>query len=90
MSTRLPRLLVIFTAFLAGLGVCLGAILYLNTRGSGPGPISIPTVQIGGPFRLVDQNGAPFTDQDLKGKTFLVFFGFTSWTRTGGFSPPST
>ncbi|MBV9968400.1 MAG: SCO family protein, partial [Xanthobacteraceae bacterium] len=29
------------------------------------------------PFRLVDQNGAPFSDQDLKGKPFLVFFGFT-------------
>ncbi len=25
----------------------------------------------------MDQNGAPFTDQNLKGKTFLVFFGFT-------------
>jgi protein SCO1 len=41
------------------------------------GPIGIPTAQIGGPFRLVDQNGAPFSDQDLKGKPFLVFFGFT-------------
>jgi protein SCO1 len=77
MSARLPRLLVVFTAFLAGLGVCLGAILYLSPRGPGAGPIGIPTAAIGGPFRLVDQNGAAFSDQDLKGKTFLVFFGFT-------------
>ena len=26
---------------------------------------------------MTDQNGASFSDQDLKGKTFLVFFGFT-------------
>ncbi len=72
MSGRLPRLLVVFMAFLA---VGLGAILYFTVPRSGP--ISIPTAAIGGPFRLVDQNGAPFTDQNLKGKTFLVFFGFT-------------
>src|SRR5258708_1850538 len=77
MSARLPRLLLVFTAFLAGLVVCFGAIYYFTARGPGAGAISIPTAQIGGPFRLVDQNGAPFTDQDLKGKTFLVFFGFT-------------
>jgi protein SCO1/2 len=41
------------------------------------GPIGIPTAQIGGPFRLTDQNGAAVTEQDFKGKTFLVFFGFT-------------
>lgn len=32
---------------------------------------------IGGPFHLVDQNGKPFTDNDLKGKWHLVFFGYT-------------
>jgi protein SCO1/2 len=32
---------------------------------------------IGGPIRLVDQNGAPFSDHELKGKPFLVFFGYT-------------
>ena len=76
-SARLPRLLVVFATFLAGLGVCLGAILYFSPRGPGAKAISIPTAQIGGPFRLVDENGAQFSDQDLKGKTFLVFFGFT-------------
>jgi protein SCO1 len=75
MSGRLPRLAVVVIAFLAGLGVCLGGILYLTKAGSGP--IQIPTAAIGGPFRLVDQNGAPFSDQNLKGKPFLVFFGFT-------------
>jgi protein SCO1/2 len=75
MSGRLPRLLIVFAAFLAGLGVCLGGILYFTRAGTGP--INIPTAAIGAPFRLVDQNGAPFSDQNLKGKPFLVFFGFT-------------
>jgi protein SCO1/2 len=34
-------------------------------------------VPIGGPFRLTSHEGKPFTDQDLKGKPFVVFFGFT-------------
>src|SRR5262249_39394385 len=37
----------------------------------------MPAAQIGGPFRLTDQNGGAVTEQDFKGKTFLVFFGFT-------------
>lgn len=32
---------------------------------------------VGGPFSLVDHNGKPFTEQDLKGKYSLVYFGFT-------------
>ena len=75
MSGRLPRLLVVFTAFLAGLGVCLGAILYFTAPGSGP--ISIPTAAIGGPFRLEAGGGRVVTDADLRGAPFLVFFGYT-------------
>ncbi|WP_297514166.1 SCO family protein [uncultured Caulobacter sp.] len=32
---------------------------------------------VGGPFQLVDQNGAPTTEKALKGKWSAVFFGFT-------------
>jgi len=32
---------------------------------------------IGGPFRLVDQNGRVFSDADLKGKPSLIYFGYT-------------
>jgi protein SCO1/2 len=32
---------------------------------------------VGGPFRLTDQNGASVTQDSMKGKPFLVFFGFT-------------
>jgi protein SCO1/2 len=32
---------------------------------------------VGGPFRLTDQDGAEITEATMKGKPFLVFFGFT-------------
>ena len=32
---------------------------------------------VGGPFNLVDQHGRNFSDRDVKGRPFLVFFGFT-------------
>jgi protein SCO1/2 len=74
MSTRVSRLLVLFTAFFAGLVLCLGVILFVG-RGSGSG--TLQAAAIGGPFQLTDQDGQPFSDRDLKGKPFLVFFGFT-------------
>ncbi len=33
--------------------------------------------RIGGPFALIDQDGATRTDQDFRGKYLLVFFGYT-------------
>ncbi|CCD22876.1 putative thioredoxin peroxidase SCO2 NDAI_0A07220 [Naumovozyma dairenensis CBS 421] len=32
---------------------------------------------IGGPFKLTDFNGNPFTDQDLLGKFTIIYFGFS-------------
>ena len=75
MSARASRLLVLFTAFFAGLVLCLGIILFVGGRGTGTG--AIQAAAIGGPFQLTDQAGHSFSDQNLKGKTFLVFFGFT-------------
>lgn len=36
-----------------------------------------PTNEIGGPFRLVDTDGKPVTDVNLRGKSIAMFFGFT-------------
>jgi cytochrome oxidase Cu insertion factor (SCO1/SenC/PrrC family) len=35
------------------------------------------TVSIGGPFRLVDSQGAVRTDREFRGKYLLVYFGYT-------------
>jgi protein SCO1/2 len=64
-----------FTAFAAGLVLCLGVIVFVGGRGSGTS--AVQAAAIGGPFNLIDQDGQPFSDKDLKGKSFLVFFGFT-------------
>jgi len=73
MSPRTTRLFLIGSAFLAGLMLCFAVVLLVIGRGSGPLPSAV-----GGAFALLDQNGARVTDQDLKGKPSLIFFGFTN------------
>lgn len=73
MTARASHILLVLSAFLAGLVVFLAVLLYatgqLGSRAPGSG--------IGGPFQLTDQNGKQISDADLKGKPFLVFFGYT-------------
>jgi len=75
MNPRSTRLMIVLGAFVAGLVLCLGAILTLG--GSLSAPVVRQAAAIGGAFQLTDQNGSQVTEQDLKGKPFLVFFGFT-------------
>jgi protein SCO1/2 len=53
----------------------LFAAVFFMVTGRGPGGQAASS--IGGPFTLVDQKGKPITDQDFKGRPFLVFFGYT-------------
>jgi protein SCO1/2 len=73
--TRFNRILILTTAFLAGLGLCLAVVLVVSDRVATP-PVP-QAAAIGGAFNLTDQNGRAVTEQDVKGKPFLVFFGFT-------------
>jgi protein SCO1 len=73
--TPAPRILLIASAFLAGLMLCFAVILLVAGRGGSP--IAQTTAAIGGPFELTDQDGRTVGDRDLKGRPFLVFFGFT-------------
>jgi protein SCO1/2 len=57
------------------LALCFSLVLIVSGRLSAP--VAQQIAAIGGPFKLVDQNGQIVTDQDLKGRPFLVFFGFT-------------
>ena len=75
MTARSVRILVISAAFLAGLFLCFGAVLVVSSRMSTP--VAQQIAAVGGPFKLIDQNGKAVSDQDLKGRPFLVFFGFT-------------
>ena len=75
MSPQALRIMLISLAFATGLMSVFAVIVIVTGRTSAP---VIPTASaIGGPFQLVDHNGKPFTDADLKGKPHLVFFGFT-------------
>lgn len=66
-------LLVPLAVFLTGLLILLvtAAIIFQ------PPQQNASKVPIGGPFRLTSHEGKPFTEADLKGKPFVVFFGFT-------------
>ena len=75
MSAQKPlaRVLQVVGAVLCGLVLVFGSYVfgaYIAGRSNSPiGP--------GGPFHLEDQNGKPVSDQGMKGRPFLVFFGYT-------------
>jgi protein SCO1 len=69
------RVLPMLGAFLCGLALVFAAIVYVSGRS--PSPIGSAVAAVGGPFHLKDQNGKPVSDEDLKGRPFLVFFGYT-------------
>jgi protein SCO1/2 len=71
---RSLRVVSVLGAFLCGLAVVLAAILFLAGRSSSVGPA---IAAVGGPFQLVDQDGKTVSDADMKGRPFLVFFGYT-------------
>jgi len=66
------RLLAVLAAFLAG------ALAFIATVWLMLPQEATRTSSVGGPFRLIDQNGRAVSDQDFKGKPFIVFFGFTN------------
>ena len=74
MNAGTARVLLVLAAFLTGL-VLFSAVVFIVT-GRSPAPVALQS-SVGGPFRLIDQNGQPVTEADLKGRPFLVFFGFT-------------
>jgi protein SCO1/2 len=60
------------------LAAALAAALPLASCGQkDPAQAPRSTIQIGGPFNLVDTNGKPVTEKSLLGKPTAIFFGFT-------------
>jgi protein SCO1/2 len=74
-NEKTSRVALVLGAFLAGLVLFFTAILLVT--GYAPSPVGQAVAAVGGPFQLTDQSGKAVTDADMKGKPFLVFFGFT-------------
>src|SRR5258707_13624257 len=72
------RRFMLAAAVLGGLVIMgAGVLLALAPRDTPRGAAgTLLASAIGGPFRLVDQNGKTVTDADLKGKWSLVYFGY--------------
>jgi protein SCO1 len=72
-TAKASRLFLVLSAAVGSAVLFFGGILLATGRL----PIGQVAASIGGPFHLVDQNGKPFSDQDMRGKPYLVFFGYT-------------
>jgi protein SCO1/2 len=74
MKARTAQILLMLAGFLAGVASIVLIIVLVSGRDPMP---SAGASAIGGPFSLTDQDGRTVTDKDLRGRPFLVFFGFT-------------
>lgn len=69
------------TLLMAGIGICLGALIAGISVIASPKKTQTPTILnvagVGGPWELKDQDGKTLTDKDFKDKYKLIYFGFT-------------
>ena len=76
--TGSPRFVLISLTFAGILVIAAGLVLGLSFRDNPRGAAGTMLANaIGGPFKLVDQDGKPITEANLRGKWQLVFFGYT-------------
>ena len=68
------RLILPLVVFLLG-AAALAAAAFITFQPQQAGRAA--TSAVGGPFTLINQDGKPVSDTDLRGAPFLVFFGFT-------------
>ncbi len=66
-----------FPLLVFALGAAAVSITAILTFGPGARTGQQATSAVGGPFTLTDMNAKPFSNTDLAGAPFVVFFGFT-------------
>jgi protein SCO1/2 len=71
--TRITKSRLLLSAVFVGLVACASFVFVKTSAQS-----QFPVTTIGGPFALADQDGKTVTDRDLKGRPFLIFFGYTN------------
>ena len=76
-ASGFTKIVIVFAIVIAIL-----ATYFIMTAGSSNKPLagqgaSIGKADIGGEFSLMDQDGKPFSNKQLKGKLSLIYFGFT-------------
>jgi protein SCO1/2 len=74
MTPKQKRLLLPIAILVLGLVALIGAAVFVVRGGGGE---QARVASIGGPFALVDQNGARVTEAPYRGAPSVVFFGFT-------------
>src|SRR3546814_3056880 len=70
------RRFVLLAALLLALLVAGTLVLWPRGTADAESP-PLAGATIGGPFNLVDQNGQPYGDRNLKGHYALVYFGYS-------------
>ena len=67
-----------FAAWVAvALGLTAGGVFFLTRNAPEIQKVIGGAARIGGPFQLTAHTGQPFSDRDLAGKPYAIFFGFT-------------
>ena len=57
--------------------LAIALLLVVSACSSQSAQAPLAGASIGGPFRLIDGNGRPFTDRDMLGRYHIVYFGYT-------------
>ncbi|MEQ1616149.1 MAG: SCO family protein [Hyphomicrobiaceae bacterium] len=76
-TSSLLRRIRIATWIIVAIGLTAGGLYFLTQRGPEIQKAIGGAARIGGPFQLVSHTGQPFTERDLAGKPYAIFFGFT-------------
>jgi len=77
MPKRSNRLLLILMVVMMVAAAVTVVVMWYHVESGPRDQVTGAAPAIGGPFSLIDQTGAPVTDQTYKGRYRLIYFGYT-------------